>query len=441
MKTKLKGVLCCTCLLTLCILFNAGCVKTEDSSNNEPPAPEIPAVSTASVTNVTPLSASSGGNVISDGGASVTSRGVCWSTAQSPTLTDQFTVNGSGPGVFSSSITGLSPNTPYYVRAYASNSAGTAYGNQVNFTTGNNGAIPTIQSKPVTTITQNSAVSGGEITSQGSAAVEARGVCWSTSPNPTISGNYTNDGSGTGSFTSSITGLAPNTTYYLKAFATNSVGTAYANQITFITLEAEGGQPCPGIPTVTYQGETYNTVKIGTQCWFKENLNVGIRIDENQLQANNGIIEKYCYNDNEANCDEYGGLYDWNEMMQYVNTEGAKGVCPTGWHIPTDSQYEILVGNLGGQAVAGGKMKETGTTHWLAPNTGATNSSGFTALPAGHARWYNGTFYGLGTISYFSTSTHYNLTSYWHWSVTNTLPTATKWGGEGTGQSVRCLKD
>src|SRR5665647_231898 len=100
--------------------------------------------------------------------------------------------------------------------------------------------------------------------------------------------------------------------------------------------------PCPGTPTVTYSGKTYNTVQIGNQCWLKENLDVGTMIDSLANPGNNGIIEKYCYGNNPANCTTYGGLYQWNEAMQYVTTAGAKGICPTGWHIPDTSEFQIL---------------------------------------------------------------------------------------------------
>ncbi len=125
-----------------------------------------------------------------------------------------------------------------------------------------------------------------------------------------------------------------------------------------------------------------------------ENLNVGSMINGSSNQTNNGIIEKYCYDDNTSNCDTYGGLYQWEEMMQYVTTPGAQGICPDGWHLPTDEEFktmEMALGMSQGEADdtgwrgtdEGGKMKESGTTHWYSPNMGATNSSGFTALPGG----------------------------------------------------------
>lgn len=135
--------------------------------------------------------------------------------------------------------------------------------------------------------------------------------------------------------------------------------------------------------TVTYGGKTYNSVIIGNQCWMDENLNIGVAIIGTENQTNNGILEKYCYDNSTANCNTYGGLYQWDEMMQYVTTEGAQGICPGGWHIPSLAELNTLIHHLD-SAVAGGKMKEAGLAHWASPNTGATNSSGFTALPGGY---------------------------------------------------------
>ena len=160
-------------------------------------------------------------------------------------------------------------------------------------------------------------------------------------------------------------------------------------------------------------GKTYNTVQIGTQCWFAQNLNVGTKINGNIEQTNNSIIEKYCYADLESNCDIYGGLYQWNEMMQYVTTPGVQGICPTGWHIPTHGEWTILTDFLGGESVAGGKMKEAGYVHWSSPNTGATNSSGFTALPGGN-RDINGNFYNLTNYAFFWSSSQFDATIAWY---------------------------
>jgi photosystem II stability/assembly factor-like uncharacterized protein len=190
-------------------------------------------LSTSSITNINFNSALSGGNIIDDGGNAITARGVCWSLSQNPTITDSKTNEGTGIGSFSSSITGLNPNTKYYVRAYATNSLGTAYGNQDSLTT--SASIPILSTTSISNITSTSATSGGNITSDGGATVTARGVCWSICQNPTTANNKTTDGTGTGSFTRNITGLIPNTTYYVRAYATNSVGTAYGDEKSFTT--------------------------------------------------------------------------------------------------------------------------------------------------------------------------------------------------------------
>ncbi|MHC1703313.1 MAG: hypothetical protein AB9846_05340 [Tenuifilaceae bacterium] len=193
----------------------------------------IATITTTAIASITATTASSGGSIASDGGAAVTARGVCWSTSTSPTtaLTTK-TTDGSGTGSFTSSITGLTANMSYYVRAYATNSVETSYGNEVSFKTLD--GVASLTTAAATSVTATTASSGGSITSDGGATVTARGICWSTSPNPTIAlATKTTDGSGTGSFISSITGLIANTTYYIRAYAKNSVGTYYGNEVNF----------------------------------------------------------------------------------------------------------------------------------------------------------------------------------------------------------------
>ena len=371
--------------------------------------PVLPTVTTDDATNITQTTATDGGNVVSDGGATVTVRGVCWSTAPNPTTANSYTADGSGTGTFVSNLTGLIPNTPYYVRAYATNNVGTAYGNEISFTTLSNITLPTVTTDDATDITQTTATSGGNVTSDGGGTVTVRGVCWSTTSNPTLSDSHTTDGSGTGTFVSSITGLTANTQYYVRAYATNSAWTAYGNEIIFTTLVYQW--QCGD--TINYEGQVYNTVEIGTQCWLKENLNVGTMIPGSQSQSGGAPIEKYCYNDDPANCNVYGGLYQWDEMMLGSTTPGAQGICPDGWHLPTDDEWTSLSTFLGGVNVAGGKMKEAGTIHWALPNFGATNSSGFTALPSG-ARDYNGTgFFSLTYQNQLWSSSQYDPTHAW----------------------------
>jgi pimeloyl-ACP methyl ester carboxylesterase len=198
---------------------------------------QIPVLTTSAVTNITQTSATSGGNITSDGGLTVTSRGVCWSTGSTPTIYDSKTNYGTGTGSFTSNITGLTANTTYYVRAYATNSAGTGYGNTVSFktTSTSTGQLPVVTTSAITSITQTTATSGGNIISDGGLTVTSKGVCWNTGSTPTINDSKTNNGTGTGSFTSSITGLLANTTYYVRAYATNSAGTGYGNAISLST--------------------------------------------------------------------------------------------------------------------------------------------------------------------------------------------------------------
>ena len=208
-----------------------------------------PTVTTNTVSNITAVSAVCGGNVTATGGAPVTACGVCWSTSPIPTINDNHTNNGASSGNFTSNITGLVAGTTYYVRAYATNSAGTAYGELRSFTTL---TIPTVTTNMVNYITAYSATCGGNVIETGGSTVTARGVCWSTSPNPTIYNNHTFNGSGTGNFTSNLTGLNPNTTYYVRAYATNSAGTAYGVEMNFTTpSNVASGSPCPNTTNIT----------------------------------------------------------------------------------------------------------------------------------------------------------------------------------------------
>ena len=414
----------------------------------------IPTISTTSITDIKPNSSVSGGNVVSDGGSPVTSRGVVWSTNPNPTISLATKTNeGTGSGIFVSNLSGLLSNTTYYVRAYATNGVGTSYGNELTFTTVAN--IPILTTNNIQSITSNSALTGGTISSDGGSPVINRGVVWSTSQNPTISlTTKTSDGSGIGTFNSNISGLSPNTTYYLRAYASNSAGTGYGNEITFTTLDSSSvmGIPCPGTPTVKdIDGNTYNTVQIGTQCWTKENLRVTkyrdgsvIPLDESGGTTGNGTGQTWgvrttgartVYGHSAANLATYGYLYNWYAVAEI------KGLCPNGWHVPSDYEWTTLSTYLGGETVAGGKMKSTGTTYWIS-NAGATNSSGFSVLPGGF-RSFDGSFNEIRRNAVFwSASTFggeygafYRILSYDSGRVDRSN------SDERSGFSVRCLRD
>lgn len=197
----------------------------------------LPTVTTSQVSNITQTTAVGGGNVTSDGGANVTERGVCWSLNADPTTSDSHATSGTGTGGFTANMTGLTANTTYHVRAYAKNSQGTSYGSDVTFTTSESISAPTVTTSAVTTITQTTAVGGGNVTADGGANVTERGICWGTSQNPTTSGTHSNSGTGIGDYTVQMSGLTANTTYYVRAYAVNSAGTSYGEQKSFTTLQ------------------------------------------------------------------------------------------------------------------------------------------------------------------------------------------------------------
>jgi starch-binding outer membrane protein SusE/F len=196
--------------------------------------PVVPTLTTAALTNVTGNSATGGGEVTNAGGATVTARGVCFGTSPNPTIANQKTVDGNGLGAFTSALTGMQGNKMYYVRAYATNSAGTGYGPQVTVTTSVD--LPTVTTTAISNITKTSASSGGNVTYDGGGTITERGIVWGTSANPTTANNVIITGSGTGAFTTPISGLSVFTTYHVRAYAKNSAGTAYGNNIEFKTL-------------------------------------------------------------------------------------------------------------------------------------------------------------------------------------------------------------
>lgn len=203
---------------------------------------------------------------------------------------------------------------------------------------------------------------------------------------------------------------------------------------------------CGMIFTDFRDNREYGTVQIGPQCWMSQNLNTGTRINSPNDQTDNGAIEKHCYEDLETNCSIYGGLYQWNEMMVYTNIAPNQGICPVGWHIPSHNEFIELVHTLGEVTNAGGKMKSTGTIEsgngrWHSPNTGASNSSGFTGYPGGFLDTTK-EFYYMGYFAYFWTSSENGSTSAWYRGLYNYGEEAHAYSyNKNYGFSVRCVKD
>jgi uncharacterized protein (TIGR02145 family) len=398
----------------------------------------VATLSTDTPSGIRAYSATVGGSVLGDGGLNITAKGIIWSTSPNPTIVLSTKTNeGSGVGVLSNTITGLNLNTKYYVRAYATNEIGSFYGSEISFNTLDGVAMLSTTTPSAITIT--SATSGGSINSDGGMSITAKGLIWSTSPNPTITlSTKTNEGIGIGTFTSDIIGLTAATKYYVRAYATNSNGTNYGAEVSFTTLK--------------------NSVIIGTQNWTIKNLDVTTYSDgtiipqvANQTEWTTLTTGAWCYyNNDSAKGAIYGKLYNWYAVAgiydeaSKTDTNKRKKLAPTGYHIPSVAEWTTLIDYLGGGVIAGGKMKETGTTHWQSPNAGATNSSGFTALPGGYGYGNSGDY--IGFYSYFWSSSeildygpgyafYLNLQYLQGYALINSF------SNKESGYSVRCIKD
>lgn len=393
---------------------------------------KIPTVVTLPIKSITSTSAIGGGDVTSYGGTPVTARGVCWSINENPTIEDSITSNGAGIGNFTSNIIGLKPGTKYYVRAYAINSIGTAYGSQLILNA--LAILPNLTTSEVTRSDFNSVSITCTITDDGGASIINKGLCFSTHQKPTISDSKIVNQSSLNSFTSTLSELTANSTYYARAYATNSVGTAYGNLISFNTFGTVSD----------IEGNVYRTILIGTQTWMAENLKTktlrtGYKINTTtpyNLNISNEVeypapLFQWAYGNDETKAATYGRLYTLKAAISSY-------ICPTGWHVPTNTEWITLSTYLGDNS--GSKMRETGSTHWKSEIIGTTNSSGFTALPAGE-RYSRGEFWGMGTwTSWWSTTQNY----YNNYSVSalsyNNLNTNYNSNYAG-GSSIRCVKN
>jgi len=311
-----------------------------------------------------------------------------------------------------------------------------------------------VTTSPVIDITMNSATGGGVVTSDGGAYVTARGVCWSTSPEPVISDNHTVDGNGTGSFSSIISGLSPNITYHVRAYATNLVGTAYGENVSFTSERFETGK------VTDINGNRYKTVKIGDQWWMAENLNVThycngdsiphVIISNEWKNLSNGAY-RYYYDtfpyytgDKESFAATYGALYNWYAVND------ARGLAPEGWHIPTDEEWKMLEVYLGmSKSIAdrvgyrgideGKKLKST--SGWD-NNGNGTDEVGFTALPGGCYNMDTGYYFAGGKYAAFWTASEYSSTVAWSRYLTYHSDDIYRYYYEKRdGLSVRCVRN
>jgi uncharacterized protein (TIGR02145 family) len=312
--------------------------------------------------------------------------------------------------------------------------------------------LPTITTNTPTSIGIDSVVIGGDILNDGGSSIVLRGVCYSTTSNPNMGDLRTEDGTGIGTFFTILRNLSPSTTYYARSYAKNSQGVVvYGNEVSFSTGTPIPGIRCPGTPTVTdIDGNLYNTVQIGTQCWTQSNLMVSKYRNGDSIPTGlsntawqNTTAGAYAiYNNDPVNDGLYGKLYNQYAVMD------TRSLCPTGWHVPTDGEWTTLETFLGGSSVAGGALKSMATQPtpggWDFPNTGASNSSGFTAVPGGF-RGQFGNFDFTNISGYWWSSSLSSSSSFNAWYrvlyFASDLVSLYDDYNRATGFSVRCLRD
>ncbi len=337
--------------------------------------------------------------------------------------------------------TGLTNSTTYYYRVCATDNAGnTSSGATANATPSSSGTTTTTDTTAPTDGSLSATGGNSQISLSWSGFSDSGGIgsyklVYSTASSPSSCSAGTQIYSGT-STSYTHTGLTNGTTYYYRLCATDTAGNISSGA-------TASGVPQATTATVTdIDGNVYNTVTIGTQIWMKENLKVtkyrnGDAIGTTTSSISGETTPKYqwAYNGNESNAATYGRLYTW-----YAVTD-SRAVCPTGWHVPTNAEWTTLEDYLGGSSVAGGKMKEAGTTHWDSPNTSADNSSGFTALPGG-SRFSDDSFSYMGYYGYWWSATEGSAAGAWTYGLYYSIGYVNHDSiDKYRGLSVRCVRD
>ena len=454
-------------------------------------------IQTEGVTAVNEHSFTVNGKVLTDGSTSINQRGFVYATSHNPTLDNNSVNNGSGTGEYTSTITELTAGTSYFVRAFATNVNGTYYGNEVAVTTTATtpSVLPSVTTITVTNVTTSEATVRGAVTSDGGENVTQRGFVYGTEPNlPIASSSIVYHGTGVGQYVNLLSSLLSGQTYYVRAFATNSVGTAYGDELTFTTSTpspvAGDAVPCPETPTVTdHEGNVYNTVQIGTQCWTKENLRTTTSPSTGTyLIPPAGTHETFAgkqarwYDDDSATYAprNYGLLYNWNAAMDTFNidygelsvnpvsgefwigfTDHRRGICPQGWHVPSDAEWTSLFDYLNaheeyrsgnnagyiGKALASNIGWNTSSSSYaVGNNQNENNLTGFSAIPAGHwEHWEGSWFWDSGTFADFwstwDNDWHPELADLWRLDAGRPDIEYLDNPKKSMGLSVRCLRD
>ncbi len=326
----------------------------------------------------------------------------------------------------------------------------------ITYTIPNQGVLAELTTSPIQNISNLSASSGGTITSSGGSPLIQRGVVWSTNPNPTLNNDFTVDGSGIGSFSSELSNLQEGTTYYVRAYAINSAGTAYGDELNFSTTPINEGIISYEGAGVELDGYLYPTVILGNnQEWMAENLQTSIYSNGDEIANSTSDwspVTTYGVWANINNVSQtlypYGKYYNWYTVVDPRN------VCPSGWHVPSNEDWNNLLNYLDpttpgfpveGQqsSTAGGMMKTVGEQYWLSPNGGATNESGFNGIPAG-AKILGSSFLGVGANAFWWSANEYDNDNTYGWFISlNYSDTSIGISGfkKYQGVPIRCIKD
>ena len=417
-KSKLTGILGIIAGLFFLISL-AACNKVDEYNS--------PSVNTGELSNITETSVFISGEVTDIGSYDVTDRGFVWNTTGVPVISSDDTMTiGVGKGIFSATIEDLLPSTKYYIRAYATNRAGSKYGGLKNFWTL---GPPVVYTYYAYGVTSTSATLKGHLTYIGDHPVTKMGMCWSLDVDPDLTDNVLEQVGNDSTFVFNITGLEPLTIYYLNSFAITEVDTSFGQIRSFTTL---GGF------VNDIEGNEYEVVRIGEQFWLSKNLNVTKYNDNTPIEKvdnpsdwNVKTTPAYCvYNNSDILNDTYGLLYNWYAV-------DAGNLCPDGWHVATDNEWLTLETYLGENAAD--KIKDT-EGDWSSIGD-ATNETNFSALPGGY-RGLNGVYSGLERDAAWWSTDESGANYAWLWEIsTSSSGLARNSYSKNRGNSVRCVKD
>jgi uncharacterized protein (TIGR02145 family) len=426
--------------LTADFYFNPFKVPGQVSQTTVPsnPVVRVPVVQSPTISDITSSSARVNVKITSDGGEDIFERGICFSPTPDPSLKKGTQIKGEGEyDSYFCNMSGLDHNKTYYIRAYAINSAGTSYSLPVSFKT--DLGTPVIVMEEISKVTSTLAFASAHITNDGGAPILLKGFCWSTTSRPTARNKdlATQNGKGIDNFSNPIGPLLPDTTYYLRPYCSNNgKDTVYGPEINFRTLRSD--------QFMDIEGNVYGSVKLVNFTWMTENLRTTRLNDGTQIPLvtenaawSSQVSAAYCWYDNkEENKETFGALYNWEAVK-------SGKLCPAGWHMPTDEEWAAFDKIYGGNAYAGGYLKEPGLEHWLKPNDWLESFyNRFRALPGGE-RDDMGKFNKKGTMGVWWSDVDPRKEVSWAREIisNSTALRRRKTENNAVGYSVRCVKN